>query len=88
MWERLTIKKTVGQISFGRCRKGKGKTEQRATGNRRRRVKKSLELVRHSSGLRFQGILVRRAYDAEKSGDWENCLAVFLKDDRLNTWQV
>ena len=29
---------------------------------------------------------MRRAYDAEKSGDWENYLEVFLKDDRFTIW--
>ena len=47
------------------------------------RYKEELELVRHSSDLRFEGILMRRAHYAGKSGDWENYLEEFLKD-RLN----
>ena len=37
-----------------------------------------LELVSHSSDLRFDGKLMHPAYHAEKSGDWRNSLEVFL----------
>ena len=46
--------------------------------------KEELEFVRRSSNLRFEGVLMRRAYG--NSGDWENYLEVFLKDDRLSMW--
>ena len=42
--------------------------------------KEELELVRHSSDLHFEVLLMRRAYYAGKSDDWESYLEVF--------WQV
>ena len=45
-----------------------------------------VKLVWHHSDLRFEGILMRRADDAEKSGDWEHCLEVFLGNGRLIEW--
>ena len=50
--------------------------------------KEELELVRHSSDLRFEDILMRRAYYVENSGDWENDLDVFLTNDRLNAQDI
>ena len=48
--------------------------------------KEELELVRHSSVLRFQGLLMPRAYDAWRSGDWKNYLEEFRRDGRLSFW--
>ena len=48
--------------------------------------KEALEFVRHSSDLRFEGILMRRAYEAVKSRDWKDYLEVLLKGDRLSMW--
>ena len=39
--------------------------------------KEEPEPVRHSSDLRFEDTLMRRAFYAEKSSDWENDLDVF-----------
>ena len=36
--------------------------------------KEELELLRHSSDLRFEDVLMGQAYNAEKSGDWANHL--------------
>ena len=36
--------------------------------------KEALELFRHSGDLRFEGLLMRRAYYSGRSGDWENSL--------------
>ena len=43
-----------------------------------------VELVWHSSDLHFEGILMRRADDAGKSGDWEHCLEVFLGNGKAH----
>ena len=48
--------------------------------------KEELEPVKHSSDLRFEGLLMRRACCAGRSGDWENCLEEFFKDGRLSVW--
>ena len=45
-----------------------------------------LELVRQSSDFRVEGLLMRRAYYAVMSGDWEKYRDVFLKEDRLSIW--
>ena len=42
--------------------------------------KEELELLRHSTDLRFGGSLLRKAQSAGKSGDWEK----FLENDRLS----
>ena len=39
---------------------------------------KELDLLRHSNDLRFEGVPMRQAYNAGKSGDWANYLEVFL----------
>ena len=41
---------------------------------------KEFELLRHSTDLRIDGSLKRRAYNAGKSGDW----AKFLENGRLS----
>ena len=46
--------------------------------------KEELELVRHSTDLRIEGVLMRRANCAEKSGDWENYLEEFLGNGKLS----
>ena len=76
--------KKRGPDQFWQMRKRKGKTEQTADGNDSRHIKEKCELVRHSSDLRFEGILMLRACHAEKLGDWENYLGEFPKDDRLS----
>ena len=64
----------------------KSQTEQTVTGNRRRREKEELELVRHSRDLRCEGILMRSACEVGKSGGLGNSLEVFLTDDSLCIW--
>ena len=61
---------SVGQNGVG-CSKGD------ATGDRRQLAtespyKEELELLRHSTDLRFDGSQMRRAYTAGKSCDWES----------------
>ena len=56
----------------------RGKMERTAGGNARRRTMRSFELVRHNNDLRFEGVLLRQAYHAEKSGDWANNIREFL----------
>ena len=70
-------------LVFGNCehrifapRNQACRTFQKRNRRRRRRKKEELEHVRHSSDLIFQGILMRRAYQAVKSGDWEHDLEV------------
>ena len=41
--------------------------------------KEELELLRHND-LRFDGSQMRKAYSADKSGEWEK----FLQNDRLS----
>ena len=48
--------------------------------------KEELELVRRSSGLSFSGLLMRRAYYAGRSGDWESYQEEFRKDGKLSVW--
>ena len=76
-WEQFTIK-SVGQNGVGTCRKCD------ATGDRRHEkpCKEELELLRHSTDLRFDGSLMRQAYNVGKSGDWRG----FLENDKLSAW--
>ena len=69
MWEHFTIPKSVGQIG-----PNSGKMERTAGGNRRRRTGRSSRLLRHSTDLRFEGVLLRQAYFAGESSDWANYL--------------
>ena len=39
-----------------------------------------------STDLRFEGVLMRRAYCSEKSGDWANYLEAFLGNGKLSMW--
>ena len=48
--------------------------------------KEEIELVRHCTDLRFQGVPMRQAYSAGKSGDWANYLEVFLGSGKLSAW--
>ena len=48
--------------------------------------KEELERVKRSGNLSFSRLLMRRAYFAEKSGDWESYLEEFRKDDKLSVW--
>ena len=45
--------------------------------------KEELELVKHSRNLRCEGLLIRPAYYARKSGVWESYLEELVKDDKL-----
>ena len=40
--------------------------------------KEKIELLRHSNDLRFEGVLMRQAYNAGKSGGWANYIDKFL----------
>ena len=43
--------------------------------------------MRHSTDLRFEGVLMRQAYDAGKSGDWANYLGKnHLGYGKLSIW--
>ena len=48
--------------------------------------KEELELLQHSTNLRFGGFLMRQAFDAGKSGDWANYMEVFLESGKLSVW--
>ena len=48
--------------------------------------REELELVRHNSDLRFEGVPMRRACYAEKSCDWGNYTEEFLADDKRSFW--
>ena len=48
--------------------------------------KEGRALVRHSSDLRFEGLLLRRAHEAGSQAIAKNYLELHLKDDRLSTW--
>ena len=76
-WEQFTIK-SVGQNGVGTCRKCD------ATGDRRhaKPCKEEVELLRHSTDLRFDGSLMRQAYNVGQSGDWRG----FLENDKLSAW--
>ena len=85
MWERFTLKKTWARSGLADADKERqngtdGGWQQETT------CKKRPEFVRHSSDLRFEGILMRRADHAVKSGKWQNCVEEFLKGDRLSVW--
>ena len=54
MWERYTIKKKRGPDRSWQVQKMSG-MERTAGGNTRRRAKDELELLRHSTDLRFGG---------------------------------
>ena len=82
-WERFTIRKAWPD-HFWQMQKLKGKMEQTAGGNRETPHKEGLELVRHSSDLRFGGVPMRRVFTVGKSGDWETYLGKFLKDGKLS----
>ena len=68
----------MGQNGVGTC------TKCDATGNRRHEkpCKEELELLPHSTDLRFDGSLMRQAYNVGKSGDWKG----FLENDKLSAW--
>ena len=84
LWERFTLKKSAGPDQFladveNETQNGTdGDWQQEASYN------EEVELGWHSSDLRFEGILMRRADDAEKSGDWEHCLEVFLGNGKAH----
>ena len=70
MWERFTLKKgwtrsVLADVENANQYGTGGDWQQETSHN------EEVELVWHSSDLRFEGILIRRAYDAGKSGDWE-----------------
>ena len=70
MWENGTIKKSSARSVLVDAEKereeGIGHDWQQESP-----YKEELELVKHSSDLRFEGLLMRRAYFAGRSDDWE-----------------
>ena len=74
MWEHFTFKKAWARSVVVDVEQGKTGEES---------PNKDLELLKHSSDLRFEGLSVRRAYYAGRSGDWESSLE-FLKYGRLS----
>ena len=48
--------------------------------------KQELELVKRSSYLSINGSLMRRAYHAGSSGNWESYLEEFRRDGMLSVW--
>ena len=81
MWEHFTIKKSVEQISLGRCGKRKVSDWQKESP-----YKEELELVLHGSDPSSGGFLMRRAYHTGRSGDWEIFKEEFRNDDKLSVW--
>ena len=71
MWRRFTIKKARARSVLADAesvrQNGKDGRWQHKTPHKEER-----EQFRHSSDLRFGGLLMRRAYYAGKSGGWEN----------------
>ena len=83
MWERLTLKKAwVRSVVAEADKERQNGTD--GDGQHEPPYKEELELVRRSSEFCFEGILMRRACEAGKPGDWKNYLEVFFKDDRLS----
>ena len=68
------------------CTKNLGKWAADDNERLRNVVEELQELVKHSRVLRFEGLLMRRAYYAGKSGDWESYLEEFRKDDKHSVW--
>ena len=48
--------------------------------------KEESDLLWHSTDLRCEGLFMRQAYIALKSGDWEIFLGIFLGIGKLNVW--
>ena len=49
--------------------------------------KEELEFERYSTDdLRFEGVLMRHAYNAGKSASWTNFFEVFLGRGKLSVW--
>ena len=85
MWERFTLNKAWTRSGLAEA----DKERQNGTdgdGQQEPPWKEELELARRSSDFCFEGILMRRACEAGKPGDWKNYLEVFFKDDRLSMW--
>ena len=85
MWERFTLNKAWTRSGLAEA----DKERQNGTDGdwqQENPYKEELELVRRSSEFCFEGILMRRACEAVKPGDWKNYLEVFFKDDRLSMW--
>ena len=80
----LHRQQSMGPKLSCRMRKKKGRKENKAIGKKGSSFKEELELVRHSSDLRFEDAFMRRAYYAGRSGDWESYLEEFRIDDRLS----
>ena len=62
---------------------------QNGTGGRRQHetpYKEELDLARHSTDPRLEGVSVRRANNAVKSGDWANFWEEFLGKGKLSRW--
>ena len=81
MWERTTKKKKRGPDRSWQIKKVSGKMERAAGGNKRRRTRR----ISKSKDVRFEGVLMRQAYNAEKSGDWADYLEVFLGKSKQGT---
>ena len=85
MLERFTIEKAwarsvMAEVEKERLGGREGDWQQESP------YKEELELIRHSSDLRFEGLVMRRAYYEGRSGDWQNYLEKFLKDGMLSVW--
>ena len=70
--------------SCGGCGKTTARGDGRWIGNKRC-AKEELALVNHRD-LHSEGLLMRPAYYAGKSGDWKSCLEQFRIDDKLSVW--
>ena len=73
MWQHFTMKKVWARSVLVEVEKERqdgieGDWQQESP------CQEALELFRHSSDLRFEGLLMRRAYYSGRSGDWQNSL--------------
>ena len=85
MWERFTFKRAWARSVLADAEN----VRQLGTDGRwqhEKPYKEELELLRHSTDLRFGGLLTRQAFNAVKSSDWANYFQVFLANGKRSGW--
>ena len=87
MWERFTIKTAWASSVLADA----ANVRQNGTDGRWQHETphtEDLELLRHCTDLRFEGVPMRQAYYYKKSGDWANCLEnVLRKAQRMDKFE-
>ena len=71
MWEPFTIKRTLAKTSLSDAEKEMQDGIQ-GIWLKESPFKQEMELVKRSSDLSFNGLILRRTYYAGMSGDWES----------------